>query len=104
VIDRRASAVCGPVLPGGPDARAGTHASLLPVNARSFAAASRQTGRSGRLRMRREDLGRSEIHGEFKRLKAHEERLRQRRMQLLRRELAITRGAVEALEQELRLL
>jgi len=54
--------------------------------------------------MRREDLGRSEVHGEFKRLKAHEERLRQRRMQLLRRELAITRGAVEALEQELRLL
>ena len=44
------------------------------------------------------------VHGEVERLKAREARLRQKRILLLRRELAKTREAVEALERELRLL
>ena len=48
--------------------------------------------------------GRLVVHGEVARLKAHEARLRQKRIILLRRELAKTRAAVEVLERELRLL
>ena len=48
--------------------------------------------------------GRSVVHGEVERLKAHETRLRQKRIRLLRRELATTREAVETLERELRRL
>ena len=44
------------------------------------------------------------VHGEVERLKVREARLRQKRILLLRRELAKTREAVEALERELRLL
>ena len=42
--------------------------------------------------------------GELERLRAQEERLRQKRILLLRRELARMREAVEALERELRRL
>src|SRR5207249_7064894 len=63
-----------------------------------------QTGGGEQSRMMGQGPGGSVVHGEVERLKAREARLRQKRILLLRRELAKTREGVEALERELRLL
>ena len=54
--------------------------------------------------MRRQEPRGSVAGAELQRLKAQEERLREQRVSLLRRELAKAREAVQALERELRLL